>query len=50
MQFFGCCNEFWWVTRYFAKELWRRDLGYARHMLDTILRSTACAISRINGS
>lgn len=40
-EFFDCCNEFWWVTPYVAKGLWRRDLGYARHMLDTILRSEA---------
>lgn len=39
--FFDCCNEFWWVTPYVAKGLWRRDFGYARHMLDTILRSEA---------
>jgi len=40
-EFFDCCNEFWWVTPYVAKGLWRRDVGYARHMLDTILRSEA---------
>jgi aminoglycoside 6-adenylyltransferase len=40
-EFFDCCNEFWWVTPYVAKGLWRGDLAYARHMFDTVLRSEA---------
>ncbi|HWQ47216.1 MAG TPA: aminoglycoside 6-adenylyltransferase [Longilinea sp.] len=37
-QFTECCNEFWWVTPYAAKGLWRAQLPYAHHMLDVILR------------
>ncbi len=29
----GCCNEFWWVTTYVAKGLWRNEIIYAQdHM------------------
>jgi aminoglycoside 6-adenylyltransferase len=37
-QFADCCNEFWWVCPYVAKGLWRSELPYAKHMLDTIVR------------
>ena len=37
-QYADCCNEFWWVCPYVAKGLWREELPYARHMLDTIVR------------
>lgn len=37
-QFADCCNEFWWVCPYVAKGLWRRELIYARYMLDEIVR------------
>jgi aminoglycoside 6-adenylyltransferase len=36
--FFDCCNEFWWVCPYVAKGLWRRELIYARYMLDEVVR------------
>lgn len=36
--FENCCNEFWWVTPYVAKGLWRDELTYAKHMLDVIVR------------
>jgi len=36
--FDDCCIEFWWLVPYVAKGLWRGDLIYARHMLDTLLR------------
>ncbi|MDQ0913883.1 aminoglycoside 6-adenylyltransferase [Paenibacillus sp. V4I5] len=29
IQFYNCCNEFWWVSTYVAKGLWRRQLPYA---------------------
>ncbi len=38
-QFFDCCNEFWWVTPYVAKGLWRDQITYARYYLDTVLRN-----------
>lgn len=29
-EFFAdCCNEFWWVTTYVAKGLWRKEILYA---------------------
>jgi aminoglycoside 6-adenylyltransferase len=37
-EFADCCNEFWWVSVYVAKGLWREHLTYARCMLDQALR------------
>ena len=31
-------NEFWWVSTYVAKGLWRTEPVYARHMFDVIVR------------
>ena len=36
--FQDCCNEFWWVSPYVAKGLWRQELTYAKYMLDVVLR------------
>ncbi len=36
--FADCCNEFWWVSPYVAKGLWRQEILYARHMLDQVVR------------
>lgn len=36
--FADCCNEFWWVSPYVAKGLWRREILYARHVLDVYAR------------
>jgi aminoglycoside 6-adenylyltransferase len=36
--FFNCTNEFWWVCPYVAKGLWRREIVYAKHMLDLYVR------------
>ena len=33
-----CCNEFWWVSTYVAKELWRQEILYALHMMNMIMR------------
>ena len=38
-EFSDCCNEFWWVCPYVAKGLWRREMTYARYMLDRIMRT-----------
>jgi aminoglycoside 6-adenylyltransferase len=35
-QFADCCNEFWWVSPYVAKGLWRQELIYAKQMLDLV--------------
>ena len=37
-QFVSCCNEFWWVSTYVAKGLWRRELPYARFMIEGPVR------------
>ncbi|MCZ8518480.1 MULTISPECIES: aminoglycoside 6-adenylyltransferase [Paenibacillus] len=37
-QFAHCCNEFWWVSTYIAKGLWRRELPYAKYMMDRPVR------------
>jgi aminoglycoside 6-adenylyltransferase len=36
--FADCCNEFWWVSPYVAKGLWRREIVYAKHTLDHYVR------------
>lgn len=36
--FADCCNEFWWVSPYVAKGLWRKEITYAKGMLDEIIR------------
>lgn len=37
-QFQDCCNEFWWVSPYAAKGLWRGELTYTKHMQDEYIR------------
>lgn len=37
--FSDCCNEFWWVSTYVAKGLWRGEITYAKFMLDEIVRT-----------
>jgi aminoglycoside 6-adenylyltransferase len=44
--FFDCCNEFWWVCPYVAKGLWRRELPYARYMLDQVVREPLMKMAR----
>lgn len=36
--FADCCNEFWWVSAYVAKGLWRAEILYAKFMLDQVVR------------
>jgi aminoglycoside 6-adenylyltransferase len=36
--FFDCTNEFWWVSPYAAKGLWRREIIYAKLMQDEYVR------------
>ncbi|MGZ7444382.1 aminoglycoside 6-adenylyltransferase [Paenibacillus sp. TH7-28] len=33
-----CCNEFWWVSTYVAKGLWRREMTYAMDHLNMYVR------------
>lgn len=37
-QFRDCCNEFWWVSPYAAKGLWRGELTNAKHFQDAYVR------------
>jgi aminoglycoside 6-adenylyltransferase len=37
-QFLDCCNEFWWVSTYVAKGLWRKEVTYAKAMLEGPVR------------
>lgn len=39
LEFFNCCNEFWWVAPYAAKGLWRQELPYFHEHLDLYLRA-----------
>jgi aminoglycoside 6-adenylyltransferase len=36
--FADCCNEFWWVSPYVAKGMWRGEIVYAKHFLDHFVR------------
>lgn len=34
----ACCNEFWWVSTYVAKGLWRNELLYAQDHMNMYVR------------
>ncbi|KIL40305.1 aminoglycoside adenylyltransferase [Gordoniibacillus kamchatkensis] len=36
--FSDCCNEFWWVSTYVAKGLWRKEILYAQEHLNHYVR------------
>ncbi|MCU9614763.1 aminoglycoside 6-adenylyltransferase [Caldibacillus lycopersici] len=38
IEFLNCCNEFWWVSTYIAKGLWRREILYAFDHLNFYVR------------
>lgn len=38
-EFTDCCNEFWWVSTYVAKGLWRNEVTYAKKMMEIPVRS-----------
>lgn len=37
-EFADCCNEFWWVSTYIAKGLWREEIIYAKSLQDQVVR------------
>ncbi len=37
-EFLDTCNEFWWVSTYVAKGLIRKEITYAKEILETIVR------------
>jgi aminoglycoside 6-adenylyltransferase len=43
LQFFDRCNEFWWMSPYVAKALWRNEIVYAKQLLDENLREQLMA-------
>ena len=38
VRFAGCCNEFWWVSPYVAKGLWRGEILFAMEHFDRYVR------------
>lgn len=38
-QFSDCCNEFWWVSTYVAKALWRKEIPHAKFILEVPVRN-----------
>jgi aminoglycoside 6-adenylyltransferase len=38
-EFVDCCNEFWWVSTYVAKGLRRKEITYAKQMMDVQVRA-----------
>jgi len=36
--FHDCCNEFWWVSAYVAKGIWRNELTFVKHLQDVYVR------------
>lgn len=39
-EFDKAVNNFWWVSTYVAKGIWREELPYAKYMLDVIVRDS----------
>lgn len=37
-SYYDCCNEFWWVSIYVAKGLWRKEITYSKGMMDQVMR------------
>ncbi len=37
-SYLDCCNEFWWVSVYVAKGLWREEITYAKGLMDQVIR------------
>ena len=38
-EFTDCCNEFWWVTTYVGKGLWRKEIPYAKEKMEIPVRT-----------
>ena len=37
-EYADCCNEFWWVSTYVAKGLWREEIIYAKYLMEQVVR------------
>ncbi|MFN2439646.1 MAG: aminoglycoside 6-adenylyltransferase, partial [Chitinophagaceae bacterium] len=38
-EFMDCCNEFWWVSTNVGKGLWRKEITYAKEMMERPVRA-----------
>lgn len=38
-DFADCCNEFWWVSTYVGKGLWRNEITYAKETMEIPVRT-----------
>ncbi|HET7580812.1 MAG TPA: aminoglycoside 6-adenylyltransferase [Bacillales bacterium] len=38
-EFANCCNEFWWVSTYVAKALWREEISHAKFIQEVPVRN-----------
>ncbi|HET9825194.1 MAG TPA: aminoglycoside 6-adenylyltransferase [Chitinophagaceae bacterium] len=38
-EFADCCNEFWWVSTYVGKGLFRKEITYAKQMMELPVRT-----------
>lgn len=45
-EFHDCCNEFWWVSVYVAKGLWRKEFLYATSHMESCIRKELLKILR----
>lgn len=37
-EYYVCTNEFWWCLQNVAKGIWRKELPYAKHMFELVIR------------
>ncbi len=43
-EYDNCCNEFWWMTLYVAKGLWRDEILYAKAMAEIVREQMMCML------
>lgn len=39
-EFSNCCNEFFWVSTYVAKGIWRKELTYTKHVSEQCVKES----------
>ena len=47
-EFLACCNEFWWISTYVAKGLWRKNLIYSLEVYNQNLHPELMKILRFS--
>ena len=45
-EFENCCNEFWWVSTYVVKGIWRQELPYAQGVYNHYVRDAFDQMAR----